>query len=263
MSSFSKKIIKHILVFSLLSSFFTYSLLAVDIKNIYDAVDIAGKQRMFTQRMLKDYAMVGMKNSFGNADEDLNNTISEFDDHLHALHDYTKNSEIKKSTKKVEEIWLPIKKVLETPPSKNKVVKLQENLELLLSVTNDTTGLFAKETGKESGKIVDISGRQRMLSQRMASLYMLKVWGIDDDKFKEKMKSSMQLFKSSLEELQKSELNTAEINKLLTKVERSFMFFEVMNKSSNIFIPSLIYKKSNDILNNMNKATQCYVDECK
>ena len=259
MLSYINKSIKFILIFSL----FTNLLSAVEIKSMYDAVDVAGKQRMFTQRMLKDYAMIGMKNSFGNATEDLNNTISTFDDHLHALHNYTKNDKIKKSTNKVKEIWLPIKKVLVALPNKSKVAKLQENLELLLSAANDTTGLFANETGKESGKIVDISGRQRMLSQRMASLYMLKVWGVDDEKFKEKMKSSMQLFKTSLEELKKSKLNTDEINKLLTKVEKSFMFFEVMNKSSNIFIPSLIYKKSNDILKNMNSATQCYVDECK
>jgi len=259
MSSFSKKSIKYILTFSIL----TNSLFAVDIKNIYDAVDIAGKQRMFTQRMLKDYAMIGMKNSFGNPDKDLKTIMSEFEDHLHSLHDYTKNDEIKKSAKKVEKLWIPIKKVLEDTPNKDEVSKLQESLELLLSAANDTTGLFAKETGKESGKVVDMSGRQRMLSQRMASLYMLKVWGIDDDKFKDKMKSSMELFKSSLEELQKSEFNNDEINGLLTDVEKSFMFFEVMNKSSSVFIPSLIYKKSNDILKNMNKATQCYVDECK
>ncbi len=244
-------------------SLFTCSLFAIDIKNIYDAVDIAGKQRMFTQRMLKDYAMIGMKNSFGNAGEDLNKTISEFEDHLHSLHDYTKNSKIKKSTKKVEEIWLPIKKILLASPSKSNAIKLQENLEQLLSLANDTTGLFAKETGKESGKIVDMSGRQRMLSQRMASLYMLKVWGVDNNKFKEKMKNSMQLFKSSLEKLKKSELNTDEINKLLDEVEKSFIFFEVMNKSKNVFIPSLIYKKSNDILKNMNIVTKSYVNECK
>ncbi len=254
-----KEIIKYTVTFFLFSNF----LLAVEIRSIYDAVDVAGKQRMFTQRMLKDYAMVGMKNSFGKPDEDLKKIMSEFEDHLHTLHDYTKNKEIKKSAKKVEELWLPIKKVLTSTPSKDKVLKLQEDLELLLSASNDTTALFAKETGKESGKIVDMSGRQRMLSQRMASLYMLKVWGIDDEKFKEKMKASMELFKTSLEELQKSELNTDEINKLLSEVEKSFIFFEVMNKSSNIFIPSLIYKKSNDILKNMNRVTQCYVDECK
>jgi len=254
-----KKIIKFIVIFLLLTS----SLFSIDIKNMYDAVDVAGKQRMFTQRMLKDYAMIGMKNSFGNASEDLNRTISEFEDHLQSLHKYTKNSKIKKSTQKAKEIWLPIKKVLLTSPSKSRVVKLQENLELLLSIANDTTGLFAKETGKASGKIVDMSGRQRMLSQRMASLYMLKVWGVDNDKFKEKMKNSMKLFKNSLEELKKSKLNTDEINKLLDEVEKSFMFFEVMNRSKSVFIPSLIYKKSNDILKNMNIVTKSYVNKCK
>jgi nitrate/nitrite-specific signal transduction histidine kinase len=263
MLSYFQKNTKYILIFPLLISLSTQSLLAIDIKNIYEAVDIAGKQRMFTQRMLKDYAMIGMKNSFGNPDEDLKSVMAEFEEHLYALHDYTKNSEIKKSAKKVEKIWLPIKKVLESTPVKDEASKLQENLEELLSAANDTTGLFAKETGKASGKVVDMSGRQRMLSQRMASLYMLKVWGVDDNKFKDKMKSSMELFKSSLDELQKSEFNTDEINKLLGDVEKSFMFFEIMNKSSTVFIPSLIYKKSNDILKNMNRATQCYVDECK
>jgi hypothetical protein len=259
MLTISTKSIKPIIALTILSN----SLLALEIKNIYDAVDIAGKQRMFTQRMLKDYAMIGMNNSFGNPNQDLNTTVKDFDEHLQALHAYTKNKEIITSIKKVEALWQPIKKVLESPPSKEEAPKLQEDLELLLSAADKTTALFAKETGKDSGKIVDMSGRQRMLSQRMASLYMLKVWGINDKEFTDKMQDSMDLFKSSLKELQQSELNTEEINHILNDVEKSFMFFEVMNKSSSIFIPSLIYKKSNDILENMNKATQCYVDECK
>ena len=36
------------------------SVSAVEITSSKQAVDIAGKQRMFTQRMLKDYAMVGI-----------------------------------------------------------------------------------------------------------------------------------------------------------------------------------------------------------
>ena len=246
---------KYLFLASLLCSF-TY---AIEIESPKHAVDVAGKQRMYTQRMLKDYTMIGMKNSFGKPDEDLKLIMDEFENHLQSLHDYTKNKEIKHRTDEVKEMWVAIKKSLQNTPTKERVPQLQEDLEKLLDLSNDVTHLFAKETGEEAGEIVDMSGRQRMLSQRMASLYMLKVWGINDEKFKEKMEKTMTLFKESLKTLQASKLNTKEISELLEKVERSFMFFEVMNRSKSAFIPTLMYKKSNDILKDMNLATQKYV----
>jgi len=251
----SKQIVKGITTVCMLSSFS----LALEISSSTQAVDIAGKQRMFTQRMLKDYAMVGMNNTFGKPDEDLKKTISDFDDAATALLTYTKNDETKKSVEKVKSLWISLKQALDEQASIDKVVKLQEDLEVLLKASDDATKLFAKDSGNASGKIVNMAGRQRMLSQRMAGLYMLKVWGVEDPQFKEKMLQTMELFKTSLAELEKSELNTEEITKLLAKVKRSFMFFEMMNKSKSKFVPTLIYKKSNDILKNMNTATQAYV----
>ncbi len=240
-------------------SMFTSSVLAIEIISPTHAVDVAGKQRMFTQKMLKDYAMVGMGNTFGNPKEDLKKIINSFQDHMESLAGYTKNNDTKKSLEKVSSLWIPLKKTLLEEPSKDKVEKLQVDLEALLKASDDATKLFAKESGKASGEIVNKSGRQRMLSQRMASLYMLKVWEVKDPQFKTKLDNAMKLFKDSLEELNKSELNTDEINKLLLKVKRSFMFFEMMGKSESKFVPSLIYKKSNDILINMNSATKKYV----
>jgi hypothetical protein len=249
-------LLKHLLFLSLFYNL-TY---AIEIKSLHHAVDIAGKQRMFTQRMLKDYAMIGMENSFDKPDEDLNKTIENFENHLDALHDYTHNHKIIKSTQKVRKIWLPIKRILQEEPNINQALKLQESLELLLQASDDTTHLFAKETGEKSGIIIDISGRQRMLSQRMASLYMLKVWGVKNRNFQEKMDRSMKLFESSLKRLQSSKFNTKEITQRLKEVEKSFIFFKIMNKTSHTFIPTLIYKKSNDILENMNIVTKNYVD---
>ncbi|TET87695.1 MAG: hypothetical protein E3J96_04955 [Sulfurovum sp.] len=251
----TKKALKGLGIISLLST----SALAIEISSPTQAVDIAGKQRMFTQRMLKDYAMVGMGNTFGKPDEDLKKVADTFQDHMESLLSYTKNDETKKSIEKVKTLWVPLQQTLSEAPSKEKVEKLQEDSETLLKAADDTTKLFAKESGKESGKIVNMAGRQRMLSQRMASLYMLKVWGVEDPKFKTKLDETMKLFKTSLAELEKSSLNTAEITALLAKVKRSFMFFEMMSRSSSKFVPTLIYKKSNDILKNMNSATQNYV----
>lgn len=232
---------------------------AIEITSPTHAVDIAGKQRMFTQRMLKDYAMVGMGNTFGKPGEDLKKISGDFQVHMESLAAYTKSDEIKKSIEKVEALWTPLKQTLSEAPSKEKVEKLQVDLDALLKAADDTTKLFAKESGKASGETVNKAGRQRMLSQRMASLYMLKVWAVEDPQFKTKLEDAMKLFKTSLAELEKSSLNTDEIKTLLAKVKRSFMFFEMMSKSKSKFVPTLIYKKSNDILVNMNSATQKYV----
>lgn len=232
---------------------------AVEIKGAEDAVNIAGKQRMYTQRMLKDYAMVGMENTFGNPAEDLKQTMESFNDHLQSLKAYTKDDETKKSLEKVETLWQPIEKTLQGKPEITKVGKLQEDLEKLLKASDDATRLFAKATGKTTGEIVNIAGRQRMLSQRMASLYMLKVWGVEDPKFKEKLNDALSLFKTSQQKLETSPLNNDESKQLLGKVKRSFMFFEMMNRSKSKFIPTLIYKKSNDILKNMDRVTKIYV----
>ena len=235
------------------------SVSAIEITSPTHAVDIAGKQRMFTQRMLKDYAMVGMGNTFGKPAEDLKKILADFHDHMESLASYTKSDEIKKSIEKVKMLWIPLKKTLSEAPSKEKVEKLQIDLDALLKAADDTTKLFAKESGKASGETVNKAGRQRMLSQRMASLYMLKVWEVEDPQFKTKLDDAMKLFKTSLAQLEQSSLNTDEIKKLLTKVKRSFMFFEMMGRSKSKYVPTLISKKSNDILTNMNSATQKYV----
>jgi len=234
------------------------SLMAVEIQSPEDAVNIAGKQRMYTQRMLKDYAMVGMGNTYGDPAKDLQKTMDAFSEHLEALKAYAKKDTTKKSLNEVETLWKPLRKTLQEKPDISKVAKLQEDLEALLKAADTATKHFAEESGKTSGEIVNIAGRQRMLSQRMASLYMLKVWGVKDPKFKTKLDDAMRLFKTSMEKLEKSPLNNDEINALLAKVKRSFVFFEMMNRSKSKFVPTLIYKKSDDILKNMNSVTQLY-----
>jgi len=258
-NSFKITVLRPLSLLLILSS----SSFGLEIETPSQAVDIAGKQRMFTQKMLKEYSMIGMNNSFGDSTKNLETLIILFDTHLESLQKYTKNTLIKKSISEAKELWIPIKKRLKDAPKREYVVDLQKDLEKLLEASDKTTQLFQKESGQSREEIINIAGRQRMLSQKMASLYMLKVWGVNDQEFKKKMNETMALFKSSLERLRASKLNTDKTKVLLDKVEKSFLFFEIMNRSTLRFIPTLIYKKSDDILENMEAVTTSYVLEEK
>ncbi len=233
--------------------------LSAQINNIPDAINKAGQQRMITQRMLKDYILIGMNNTYGNPKEDLSVMIKLFDSNLQELETFIKDSASLESLAKLRTLWISIKKSLSQAPEKEKVLSLQVNLDVLLEKAHKSTVLIVKSSGISNSEIVNISGRQRMLSQRMASLYMLKVWEVNDDKFSLKLTKSMQEFKTAHKKLLASSMNTDEINILLLKSGKAFKFFEMMDKSkSKKYIPSLINRSANKILTNMNTATNLY-----
>jgi len=229
------------------------------ISSLNEAIDKAGKQRMLSQKMMKDYSMIGMNMKFNDPSKQLTESVALFDTSLNELSAFIKDKESSKALADVNTLWAKIKPQLTATPDKTKALELSKMIDKLLTATNKATNAIVKSSKVSSGEIINISGRQRMLSQRLGNLYMLKVWsvGVDDTK----LQSTIKEFASAQKKLEEFPKNTDDIKSGLSDVKKDFAFFEVLGASkSKKYIPSLIARSSNKITKKMNTVTKLYVE---
>ncbi len=230
-----------------------------EISTVADAINKVGKQRMLSQKMMKSYSMVGMSMKFGKPKVQLEQSVTLFSNTLDELISFTKDKPSLDVLNKVKEIWTPIQGDLKSAPDKTKALSLFASLDTLLEASHTATDTITKASGANIGEIINISGKQRMLSQRLGSIYMLKVWkvGIDD----KLLSDTIAEFEKAHAKLIAFPKNSDEINKILARVKKDFMFFEILGASkSKKYIPSIIARTSDKITKKMNKVTQLYVN---
>ena len=229
------------------------------ITTVNDAINKAGKQRMLSQRMMKNYSMLGMSMKFNDPSKQLQQSVDLFNTTLQELIAYSQDKISSTDLAKVKTLWTPLKTKLLATPDKTKVVEIFTLVEELLSASHKATNSITATSKENTGEIINISGKQRMLSQRLGSLYMLKVWdvGIDESKLQDAIKE----FSTAQEKLLAFPKNSEDIKNGLLAVNKDFMFFKILGASkSKKYIPSLIARSSNKITKKMNDVTQLYVD---
>jgi len=239
--------------------FLAISLHATEIRDAQQAVDVSGKQRMLTQRMMLDYVMIGMHSNFKNPQKDLTDTIEMFEKNLHAIAQYSSAEKIRNALVKAEEAWVGAKKILIAKADKKQCETLQTVLDSLLALSNQVVVEIKKDSGTDYGEIVDVSGRQRMLSQRIAGLYLMDLW-LQSGSSKKALRKAMHAYESAYRKIWNFEHNSEEIKKYLTKAEKAYLYIKSMKGVGLPMrtMPAIIYKKSHDILVNMDRATHLY-----
>jgi hypothetical protein len=226
-------------------------------------INAVNQQKVLLQQILKEYSFLGMGNTFKGSQGKLKKYLIAYTKSFTSLQSIFKDTKSKEALEKSQMIWNSIEKDFHSTPAKDKTLALQKESDKILQEMSILMNVLLSKDKESKHDIVSIARYQGVIIERMAALYMMKTWGISDPKFNFKMKESITFFNNSLHKLLNSPQTTTNNKKKIKAVMRSFKFFEIMNRSKNKFIPTLIYKKTTKIHQEIKKITQAYINEGK
>ena len=239
-------------------------------------INIAGKQRMLTQKMSKEIFYIKYKQSTDF--RELNSAVDLFDNNLNDLIEgnsakgiyMPQNKKIQIKLEEVKTLWVPFK--IEIEKIREAISNIKNDLERL---TGKTATLLNKSdnivkvmvTHKMSGTFIDLSGRQRMLSQRMGLFVERYLRTDNEDDYLQFIKA-----KNLYNETINMFINNADIKaipEVYTEIEKTYKYWKAYEKyilnilkiENNINDSiSYIYEKNIKFLNTMDAAVWLYTE---
>lgn len=215
-------------------------------QDVHEISDIC----MYSQRILKDYALVGMGVTYHDPQKDLNENIKTVDKYFTNLKSHKLNDKLTAEIDEVAKTWAEIKPEFEKTPNKAKMSELRKKVEAYTVRCQQVAEDVAKDTGIEGEHDVVLVAELGLESQRMAALYLMKAWGVSDANYETEVKQVVDETEKIYQELLAADekLVSKEIKDKLKTTENDFIAFSVLAKSkSGRFMPSVAEENASKI----------------
>jgi hypothetical protein len=241
--------------------FFSYFLLSQNVlaldnekSNTSKLIDIAGQQRMYVHQVLVSYTQIGQIQSFGNPVAVRKNAIDKFERNLQYL---AKQNNLLEQTALMKKQWEKLKTIALNIPKKERVKEL---IILNEDIVNIANGIISQLDMDSDNNIINISGSQRMLSQRIALFMLMDNWGLGHD-YKQKMQIALHQFSVNLEYLKNNSNNTQKISKILNSVEKDYISLSNITNQEKVTrdYSFSIARYTSQILRKAKNTTKLYV----
>ena len=261
---------------------FSSFLFAISDKDLAVSINLAGKQRMLIQKMTKEAFLIHANLEKEKNIDNLKNSSQLFDKTLKGLMVGDKSlnlvpikeESIEKQLKVVDSLWQPfykeIKSILSGDAKESSYEFLEKNNMKLLNEMNRAVGLYSSQN-KQNSKLklandINLAGRQRMLTQRMAKDLLAISNNLDKEAHIKDFKEARELFTNTLKGLKNGD---KKLNLVGTKLPKIVAQLDVVSKEWKEAQPLLdsalkgkdeekAIAKLDNILVEMNKAVTLY-----
>ncbi|MDG9668983.1 type IV pili methyl-accepting chemotaxis transducer N-terminal domain-containing protein [Hahella sp. CR1] len=248
-----------LLVLSLLALSWSHIVIA-DITDLDEAINKAGRQRMLSQRIVKSYLLMGQDIQPDKSSSQLTESVALFEQQLGELEAYSKSPQISGQLKSVRKEWTGFRQLATAKPAKDKAIELINAGERVLALSNKIVQSLEQQSGSPKNKMINLSGRQRMLSQRIALYYSALSWNLEQADLQDSFTQAVQEYDQALHELRQAKINNQDINAALDKVISQWSFsrsgFQLMQGQN--FVPFIIATTTEGMLKNMERITGLY-----
>ena len=177
-----------------------------------DGVNRAGQLRMLSQRLVKLQALQLLRPNQAPADA-LKDAVKRIDDNLKLLTQNFAQPELAVLVKQAALIWGELKRKVRQHPPAHDMDAVDGLADALLAHAENLTSQLENTGGASPLKVLNLAGRQRMLSQRFAKFALLQALGKTGSATA--MREACESFEKAQHYLNNIPLSTPEIHQLL------------------------------------------------
>jgi hypothetical protein len=187
-----------------------------------ELINESGRLRMLAERIGKAYAQLALNVMPEKAQQQMAQSEQRFGANLALLAKGAATPQLRAQIDAIASLYQQYLKALAQPADKASVAAAHRVTEQLVAAAEKLTTEFEMQTKTSSARIINLAGRQRMLSQRMARLYFAAVLnGSAPDTAKYQLE-----FRQALAALEAAPLSSNEIKGELALAKSQWLFFE-------------------------------------